>query len=362
MKIKNIAITTSLLLGTVSFSFANTTSLKSLSDNVNSFVSNTYNNLTNKNNTWGSQDRTHQWYVGLGVNSFIASKNSKSSEFGFNGVLGYNLDRNIALQYNQFITLNDMYGGLAEVVMNFSNDTMITPYATAGLGYASLSNEIKGTYDFGAGIKFQTSKDISLFVGYKQIRTMGSSKSQASVNVISTGINFYFGGNSSQNMNTKIKSDIPTNYLASEPKLPKNIELCKQNYNLSKNGKICYTIENNQVAVHLDTKFGYNSYLLETDEKAPIIKFVKFIKNNNITKITLKGYSSKGKTGSNYAKYNKKLSQMRAIAVKDFMVSLGIKQSSINIESFGYTNPLLTNNSKTNKSYNRRVQSTVIFK
>ena len=384
MKIKNIAVITSLLLGSFSLTYANSLSLNSLSDNVNSLVSNTFNDITNKDNTWGSQDRTSQWYAGIGVNAFASSRNSKAPNSGFNGVVGYNIDNYVALQYNQFGSYNGMFGGLAEGVINFSNQTMITPYAIGGFGYASLTNNVRTAWDVGGGIRFDVSKKTSLFVDYRYIETIGSNNNigaldpsaSGSVNMISTGINFYFG-DSPKRMDTKIVEKNATNTDTVNTKmisnvdnsvptinesdyvLPKYIKQCKGNYNLTENGVACYTVYNKNVTVHLDTKFNYNSYSLKGTEKQPIYKFVQFIKNNNISKINLKGYASKGKTSPKYKKYNETLSKMRAQAVKNYMVSLGLKSSSITIEGFGYSNPLVPNNSNMNKKYNQRVQVNV---
>ena len=197
---KNIAIATSLLLGSFGLTYANSLSLNSLSNNVSNLVSNTFNDITNKDNTWGSQDRTNQWYAGIGVNAFASAQNSKAPNSGFNGIIGYNIDNYVALQYNQFGSYNGMFGGLAENVINFSNQTMITPYFVSGLGYASLTNKVYPAWDVGGGIRFETSKKTSLFVDYRYVKTIASmtysgtldSTSSGSVNMLSAGINFYF--------------------------------------------------------------------------------------------------------------------------------------------------------------------------
>ena len=172
MNLKKIMITTSLILGATSLSFADTTST---SDN--------------------------SFYAGIGANATMGGVNSKTGNSGFNGVLGYNLDKYFGVQYTQFVTYNGTFGGLFEGVLNFSNPTIVTPYATGGYGYASLTNDVKPAWDVGGGLKFEVSKSADLFVDYKYIQTIGSttyigdldSNAAGSINTISAGVNFYFG-------------------------------------------------------------------------------------------------------------------------------------------------------------------------
>lgn len=54
--------------------------------------------------------------------------------------------------------------------------------------------------------------------------------------------------------------------------------------------------------------------------------------------------------------YNIKLSQNRADAVKNYLVSKGVLDETITAKGFGEKNPLTDNNSQINKEKNRRVE------
>ena len=176
-----------------------TKTIKKTSEMTSNAYKMTTNAYKNVSSTWGVQDRSKKMYIGLGANAAINGVNSKSDNSGLNAVVGYNFDKYFGIQFSQFVTYNGMFGGLTEAVVNFSNNTMITPYATSGFGYASLTNDIKPAWDVGGGIKFATSECTSLFVDYKYIQTIGpttynhsvDSNAAGSVNMISAGINFY---------------------------------------------------------------------------------------------------------------------------------------------------------------------------
>ena len=116
MKLRNIVLATSVVLGTATISFAATgdnmdtnvdftpatATQTGASSSLLSPLTNTYGALTNENNTWGAQDRTGQWYLGVGANGLAQNVNS-SSGAGGNFILGYNINKYFAVQYNQIV-------------------------------------------------------------------------------------------------------------------------------------------------------------------------------------------------------------------------------------------------------------------
>lgn len=94
----------------------------------------TYSSITNENDTWGPQDRTGQWYLGVGASGLADSGNSPSGGAA-NFLLGYNINKYFAVQYNQIVGKH--FAGIGEGVLNLSNSTMFTPYAAAGAGWGT---------------------------------------------------------------------------------------------------------------------------------------------------------------------------------------------------------------------------------
>ena len=365
MKIKKIVVATSVLLGTFTASFAidavgtgiaTQDSSAPVDTNLDSnyflapFAS-TWGSVTNKDNTWGAQDRTGQYYVGIGVSGFANNQNSKGSNSGWNGILGYNVNKYFAVQYNQFATYNGMFGGLGEGVINFSNDTMYTPYAVGGAGWANLAGKATGAWDVGGGLKFELSRHVQASVDYRYIQTMApnpaagvsSSEVRAGTSSIGAGLTWFFGGDDADAKTSNIQDNgattaAETQSAVDESKyvLPQGIHQCDGNYNLTKEGVACYTVNGDDVTVYLDTKFAYNSIDLNTKGKDAISSFVNFVKDSDIASVTVKGYASKGQTGDEFEVYNQKLSEKRAESVAAYMKDLGVDADKIDTKGFGY--------------------------
>jgi OOP family OmpA-OmpF porin len=151
---------------------------------------------------WGSQDRSNTFYVGVGANALVNYLNSKGSTFSPSFILGYNMNKYFAIQYNQLTAVNGMFTGIGEGVINFSNSTMFTPYAAGGAGWANLSGRATGAWDVGGGLKFEISKHIQTSIDYRYIQTMAPNPSNevvvqpnagAGTNMIGAGLTWVFG-------------------------------------------------------------------------------------------------------------------------------------------------------------------------
>ena len=140
--------------------------------------------------------------------------------------------------------------------------------------------------------------------------------------------------------------------------LPKGIQQCEGNFNLTKDGVACYTVDGDDVTVYLDTsKFAYDSASLNAKGKEAISSFVDFIKDSNIASVTVKGYASQGQTGDEFEVYNHKLSEKRAEAVADYMKDLGLDSEKIVTKGFGYNDTL--DGIDQSDARNQRVQASV---
>ena len=395
MKLKNIAVATSVLLGTFTASFAadavdvDTTNVSTdiatttqdspaavdtgLDSNyfLTPFAS-TLSSITNKDNTWGPQDRTGQWYLGIGVSGFANNANSKGSNSGWNGIVGYNINKYFAVQYNQFATYNGMFGGLGEGVINFSNDTMYTPYAVGGAGWANLAGKATGAWDVGGGLKFELSRHVQASVDYRYIQTMApnpvgtaqQANARAGTNSIGAGLTWFFGGDDANSSTADIQDNGATVAAETQPTvdeskyiLPEGIQQCEGNFNLTKDGVACYTVAGDDVTVYLDTKFAYNSVDLNAKGKDAIASFVHFVKDSDIASVTVKGYASQGQTGDEFEVYNQKLSEKRAEAVEAYMKDLGVDTDKIDTKGFGYYETL--DGVDASDTANQRVQASV---
>lgn len=381
MKLRKIAIATAVLLGASTFSFAADTdtmatdastamdsSAVASTTSSNSVVApfaSTWSSLTNENDTWGPQDRSGQWYLGVQANGLAGDANS-SSGAAANFLLGYNINKYFAVQYNQMVGKH--FAGIGEGVINLSNSTMFTPYAAGGAGWGNLSGKATGAWDVGGGLKFELSRHVQASVDYRHIETMASagtgSDARGSTNTIGAGLTWFFGGDDNSHNTTNIQDNgaetaaqtIPT-IDESKYTLPEGIHQCEENHNLTKDGVACYTVDGDDVTVYLDTKFAYDSTDLNSRGKDAIASFVKFIKDSDIASVTVKGYASQGQTGGEFEVYNQKLSEKRAQAVASYMKDLGLSSDKIDTKGFGYYETL--DGVDKSDAVNQRVQASV---
>ncbi len=110
------------------------------------------------------------------------------------------------------------------------------------------------------------------------------------------------------------------------------------------------TIKN--VIVLKGVNFNFDSAKLRPESYAILDHAVATLKQNKFPKTELAAYTdSIGKDA-----YNKKLSERRAKAVKDYMVSKGCPADSLTAKGFGEADPIGSNKTKAGRFENRRVE------
>lgn len=97
--------------------------------------------------------------------------------------------------------------------------------------------------------------------------------------------------------------------------------------------------------------FDLDKYVLRSESFPELNRMVDIIKENDLS-IEVLGHTDN--TGS--PEYNKKLSEQRAGAVRDYLVSQGIPTDKIATKGFGETQPLASNETEEGRARNRRVE------
>jgi OOP family OmpA-OmpF porin len=107
------------------------------------------------------------------------------------------------------------------------------------------------------------------------------------------------------------------------------------------------------VSLSGDALFANNSAVLTDAGKVSVDPIIVGARKLNDAKITLVGHAdSRGD-----AAYNQKLSERRAASVADYLVSKGIKASSITASGRGETSPVASNDTREGRAKNRRVDA-----
>jgi tetratricopeptide (TPR) repeat protein len=98
--------------------------------------------------------------------------------------------------------------------------------------------------------------------------------------------------------------------------------------------------------------FGFDSTVLRPEAFPELDRLVRFLKNNPETKILIAGYTDD--RGSH--DYNLKLSQQRAKAVFDYLISRGIDVRRLQYKGFGEAHPITSNHTPQGRAFNRRTE------
>jgi outer membrane protein OmpA-like peptidoglycan-associated protein len=104
-----------------------------------------------------------------------------------------------------------------------------------------------------------------------------------------------------------------------------------------------------------DVLFDFNKYTLKPDAREKLAKVSGILLAYPGLKLQVEGYTDN--IGSD--EYNQKLSEQRADAVRDYLVSQSVTASNVSAEGYGKADPIADNSSASGRAQNRRVQMVV---
>ena len=107
--------------------------------------------------------------------------------------------------------------------------------------------------------------------------------------------------------------------------------------------------------------FTTGSSTLSSTAKSSLMQFSTVLKNNADCDVAVQGYTDnagwKNSTAEQSQQKNQELSQKRAQAVTDYLMSLGVSSSQIrSTMGYGESNPVADNSTAAGKAQNRRVE------
>jgi outer membrane protein OmpA-like peptidoglycan-associated protein len=103
--------------------------------------------------------------------------------------------------------------------------------------------------------------------------------------------------------------------------------------------------------------FGTNNATLTTKSNTSLDQVVRIMNENPGLNIRIQGHTDN--TGN--ADANMTLTENRANAVKDYLVSKGISADRITAEGFGGTQPIADNGTATGRTKNKRIEIRVAY-
>lgn len=102
--------------------------------------------------------------------------------------------------------------------------------------------------------------------------------------------------------------------------------------------------------------FDVNQYALKSAARTNIENLAVSLKNNPETTILVVGHTD----ASGSDEYNRRLSERRAQAVKDYALGQGISSSRLAVEGRGESEPIADNTTEVGKTLNRRVEIVIV--
>ena len=121
-------------------------------------------------------------------------------------------------------------------------------------------------------------------------------------------------------------------------------------------GAIRYTVNS-------DLLFRSGSWQMSADGKDVIAKMAKKLAADQQDKLVVNGYTDNAPVGAALKKMgvtsNQDLSQKRADAVRQYLISQGVKPDLVSAVGHGESDPIATNNTPQGRAENRRVDITV---
>ncbi len=214
--------------------------------------------------------------------------------------------------------------------------------------------------NIGVGAKFFATDDLELFV--EANRYQGISKSFIDAG-IKLGASYYFGSAPAVVAPTPAPEPAPAPAPApvvgdaDKDGVTDDKDQCADTPITDKVDTVgCSIFTESSVSINLNAQFDNDSAVVKSEYHADIEKLANFLKRFPNTDVEIGGHASNvGKPA-----YNLKLSQRRADAVADVLVSqFGIDRSRVKAVGYGVTKPKVAGKTKAAHAANRRIEGVV---
>ncbi|MDA8165173.1 MAG: OmpA family protein [Desulfobacteraceae bacterium] len=264
----------------------------------------------------GDQDLEHNLMVG-GALGYDFTKH-----FGVEGMFNYIPTEHIQSDINV-----ENYVYHLDGLFYFRPDSTLVPYFALGGGGISpnpdgAAGDTHGLVDYGLGLKYFMTDNLAFRADVRHLISFGDIYNNLSYAV---GLTYQWGGAKPAPPAPAVAAPAP----APPPKPEAKKEVC----------------------VYLDVFFDFDRAEVKPRHADDLKKVADFMKQNPDLKATIKGYTDYVGT----EEYNQKLSERRAEAVKNYLVSnYGIDPGRISTVGYGKTHPLATNETAFGRQLNRR--------
>jgi OOP family OmpA-OmpF porin len=276
--------------------------------------------------------------------------------------------------------------GVFNAVHTFQTEGDFVPFAKAGMGYETYTNEYAGNQDgflldAGVGVKYKLTKAWALkaeaiYTAKHNTNHAGDFDSNLATLV---GVTYAFGAvpavapkaapapapaPAPKVVEEPTPAPTPAPKIVEEPTpapapvvigdddqdgVPNNIDKCPNTPTIVKLVDENGCIQDRDLRIH----FEFDSYKVDAESRKHVKEFAEFLKKVPVYRVTIIGHTDNVGTHA----YNMKLSAKRAEAVKKLLIENGIDPKIIDTKAMGETQPIASNATAEGRAKNRRIEA-----
>lgn len=261
--------------------------------------------------------------------------------------LGSELMLNVAPTNGQPGDFNvKVFSGRLDLFYDILPENNLVPYVAGGLGAIRFCNsDLKDDTDFmvnyGAGLKYYLNESVALRGDVRHLISFDKTHSNI---VYTVGMVFNLGGS---------KKPVQARSTAVEEERREYKDTADRCTGVPEgattDSRGCWVID--------DLYFETGTSVIKKGPHNNLDEVVTVMEKNPKLKVEVQGYADN--RGS--AEFNQSLSEKRAEAVRDYIVSKGIDKDRIKAKGYGSSNPVMSNDTAEGRAKNRRVELKPIY-
>lgn len=232
-----------------------------------------------------------------------------------------------------------------EAAYELCDTSALRPFVAGGFGVLAAdgpkgANNGEVVFPIGGGVKYFITDDLAARADARYVfNTEGGDEQH--MGYYTGGISWFFGGEKRPAPAAKAAP-------AAEPvRQQKNEPFAEESKILERDKK---------VSIDLRVQFAFDNSEIQPQYVARLREFASFMKTHAGTVAEIEGHTD----GKGTAAYNKKLSERRASAVRQWLISEGgIAANRLIAEGYGLSRPIASNKTEEGRALNRRVIGTV---
>jgi OmpA-OmpF porin, OOP family len=309
-----------------------------------------------------AQPRAGAFSVSPFIGGYVFEGNQDiENDFTYGIDLGYHLTDNLAAEvaFNFVDTSFDgaLDGDLelnsyhVDMLYHFRSSGKLVPFIALGVGALKYEPEnAKNATDFaanyGAGLQYFLNDNVALRCDVRHLLSFDSADKYNNL-VYTAGVSFLFG--SAKPVEAAVVQPPPAPAPAPTPApAPAPAPAPTPSVELNADGGWVCTGLN----------FDFNKSDIKPEYISCLNDTVNYLESNPTLTVEVQGHTDQ--IGSQ--KYNQKLSEQRADAVMNYLVSKGIAKERLSVKGYGFSVPVDTNSTEEGRAKNRRVQFNPISK